>query len=366
MFRLDCLILDPLHLSSFIFSCLLFMAFLLEQVWEFLLFVLSKWFMVSLLCTYAAKPRWRQSVIFCRAIRLISWARGKLGHPSLITFKQFSVLSACRFSVTLPGASLPREAKRSMVKRFCLAAYGHDGDGGDLIPLSKGCHALEMSGRRQFMHLAWFCESESVAEVILTWHIATGLLELKHSWPEQKGTPGGGHHRMVATRLSNYCAYLVKFHPELLPDDREGTKCVCKKMKKDLRKALGYWGYYFSHKHARFTKMMMLGADRLKPDRWDASMTVVQKGIVLGKALMEASKGDEQPVWELLADLWVDLIVYVAPSSSDEHVKGHEEALVQGGELITLLWALAMHTGLTRPPPTTVPVQIVEDGMCPA
>lgn len=47
----------------------------------------------------------------------------------------------------------------------------------------------------------------------------------------------------------------------------------------------------------------------------------------------------------LLAELWTELIVYIAPSKK---IKGHAEALAQGGEFMTLLWTLTTHAGITR------------------
>ncbi|XBI06420.1 hypothetical protein VPH35_134441 [Triticum aestivum] len=323
-----------------IISYLLFTAFFLEQLIEFV-------------------NRWRHKSVFPRAIRFISWARRRLRPPSNITIKQFSVMSSFWHPATLPSASLPREAKPSMVKRFRLPTYGYDHvDDNTLapIPLSKGRRALEMPGRLQYTHLSWFCNIECVAEAILTWHIATSLLEMKHPQRKRNGRPD-----VVVMRLSNYCTYLMGSCPEL-------------NMKNDLRKELGFWGYHFSSKHARYNKIMMLTHDKLRPpDRRDESMTVVQEGIVLGKALIEASsKGSDQPVWELLADVWPcgwrwsSSRAYVAPSSGDQHVKGHEEALARGSEVMTLLWALATHTGITRPPPTAVAVEMIDDGVCPA
>jgi hypothetical protein len=34
----------------------------------------------------------------------------------------------------------------------------------------------------------------------------------------------------------------------------------------------------------------------------------------------------EDQVWELLADLWTELTVYMAPSGGELHVKAHKEA----------------------------------------
>ena len=60
-------------------------------------------------------------------------------------------------------------------------------------------------------------------------------------------------------------------------------------------------------------------------------------------------RGQQDQVWELLAELWTELTVYLAPSAGELHVKAHKEALALGGEFITVLWALCTHTGVTRP-----------------
>jgi hypothetical protein len=43
-------------------------------------------------------------------------------------------------------------------------------------------------------------------------------------------------------------------------------------------------------------------------------------------------------------------MIYLAPSTDEERMKGHENALVEGGEFITVLWALTTHTGVSRKP----------------
>ncbi|XP_037457148.1 uncharacterized protein LOC119328240 [Triticum dicoccoides] len=340
---------------------ILFIAVVYEHVWEYLVFVFSNWFMVSLLCSYTAKVRWRKSTTYRGCFHRISWIGGKLSHRSRITYKQLSLLRVTWLSMTLPTTFLPKQAKGSIMERFRLAAYGRDGYPAHL---SNGKSILY--SRQQFSHLSWFCESESVAEVIITWHIATTLLEM--AYPGSAQHKGGtsrltetDHHRTVAARLSKYCCYLVAFHPELLPDDREGTERVYDDMKSNLKEVLGSWDYYFAPERIRYRKMMTTNHEKLHLDCRDNTMTMVQKGIVLGKMLVEEMDRNYGSVWELLADLWVELIVYVAPSSSDEHVEGQEEALVQGGELVTLLWALATHTGVTRPPPESLVVTPVED-----
>ncbi|KAF7093274.1 hypothetical protein CFC21_095696 [Triticum aestivum] len=330
-----------------------------------MVFVFSNWFMVSLLCTYTARRRWQESKTYRGTLRHIAWISSKLSHPSRVTLKQFSVLRVSWLSMTLPTTSLPRQAKRSIMERFRSAAYGRDGFP---APLSNGKYVL--CSMQRYSHLSWFCDTKSVAEVIITWHIATSLLEATYPGLPRGGTSPTDHHRTVETKLSKYCSYLVVFHPELLPDDRECTERVYEDMKTGLKEALGSrWNYYLGSEDARYMKMMATNQDKLGSDCWDNTMTMVQKGIVLGNVLQGEANGDYGAVWNLLADLWVELIVCVAPSSGDEHVKRHEEALVLGGELITLLWALATHTGVTRPPSTSsvaTPVgEDVEEGVRP-
>ncbi|KAF0902421.1 hypothetical protein E2562_016256 [Oryza meyeriana var. granulata] len=332
---------------------LLFIAVIYEEVSEFIVLLLSDWFMVSLLSTFCAKPRWRQSTTFRTAFRCVVWVRRNLRrYPSLITIKQLSVLRTCSLSaMTLPTATLPKRAKRSILERFRGAAQDDGGGSGGAAPppLSNGRTALSMDKHRdRFYALAWACESGGVAEVILIWHIATTLLERKHS-PQ----PEGRRSRRTAVRLSRYCAYLVAFRPELLPGDREGTKRVYKDMKEQLKAALGgtRWSYYFSSERTRHDKVQAI-PDKLPREYPHADMTVIDMTPTPASLVDEAGKAGNNggaAVWEMLADVWVELVVYVSPSSVEEHAKGHEEALVQGGELVTLLWVLATHTGIARP-----------------
>ena len=83
---------------------------------------------------------------------------------------------------------------------------------------------------------------------------------------------------------------------------------------------------------------------------------VVTSGAKLGKFLMNEANSNLETVneantnlatvWKVLADVWTELIIYIAVSSDKEHVK---DVLVHGDELITLLWVLTMHTGISLP-----------------
>ncbi|VAH00960.1 unnamed protein product [Triticum turgidum subsp. durum] len=326
-------------------TILLILTFAYEEVWEFIVFLLSNWFMVSLLCSHASTPKWR--TLLRRIIPFIVSVQNTMNHPSVF-FKQFSVLRFSRLSLPLSTRAVPKEAKTLIMER--LARVSHD------APLSNGMAVLLSAKHRlsiQSHELSWACESDSIAEVILTWHIATVLLEA--TYRRQRGTrPEDG--REAATALSGYCAYLVAFHPKLLPDDKDGTELVYADMKKQLREEMGgWWGYYRSGESDRYTKLMKVARARQE------ETTVISKGARLGKVFIDRYKDDaRERVWKLLGDLWTEVMLYVAPTSGELHMKAHKEALAEGGEFITVLWAIVTHTGIARAPePAEAPLRTI-------
>ncbi|KAL6606316.1 hypothetical protein ACP70R_041969 [Stipagrostis hirtigluma subsp. patula] len=321
-------------------TVLLLLAFVYEEVWEVIQFLLSNWFVVSLLCSYTSESDPRRRSFSGVVIRSILWVRRTMSEPT-VRIERFSVLCFRR----LPNMPVPKEAKKAIMER--LASAGDDvtraGNG--------GLAALMSSLRLEDEERSWAaCENDGVAEVILTWHIATELLEARRPLPK-KTKPGAD--RKVAVALSGYCTYLVAFHPELLPDDTDSTKQVYRDTKEELKKEMGCWRYYCSPPEHRYNQLMEI-AGQWRPE---SSSTTLQKGARLGKVLIDkydaaaaTDDGAREGVWKLLADVWTEVVVYAGPTGSELHVKAHREALAQGGEFITVLWALATHTGITRRP----------------
>ncbi|KAL6606528.1 hypothetical protein ACP70R_042181 [Stipagrostis hirtigluma subsp. patula] len=353
-------------------TVLLFIIYFYEEIWEFFVFLLSNWFMVSLLYNFTAKPHWREIPAIRLAFRRITWARSMISHGNL-SFRQFSALNLrwplkiplypTLLSLALRKDLVPVNLKHSIIQYL----VEHDRGSAGYTPLTNGKSALRRNNL--FDQLSWACESDSVAEVILTWHIATGILEVKRP-PQSTQLEEASWSRVSAIRLSQYCAYLVAFHPELLPGNPEKAEIVVEAMKEELRAVLGRVDYYLSPQVARVQKIMDVAADRnettLTIDQvgagdqssWGGQIGVVRNGAKLGKWLVgEAERNGSAgavDVWKVLADVWTELIVFVAPSAGgdgEESVrKGHEDVLVQGGEFITVLWALATHLGVSRQP----------------
>jgi hypothetical protein len=334
-----------LCIVDFAITFLLLVMFMYEVVWEFFVFLLSDWFLVSLLCKYASKTkplgRSTHALVGC-SVRCILLARSLLHRPS-ISFNQLSVLDFCgatipvKFPILVRDIPVPKQVKESITD-YLKKLYDRDGNVAPSAPiLGNGSNAL-----RNYDDLLPFCECESVAEVILTWHIATSLLEVEHPPP-----PSSSHN--VATTLSKYCAYLVAFQPELLPDNQDSVERVFKAMKLELLQLLRVCSYCCSP--CRSTPYRKIKASLNPPDQETPAATVVVKGATLGRMLADkVEQYSAEHVWKLLADLWVELIVSIAPSSADqESVRAHENVLAKGGEFITVLWAMAIHAGVSRP-----------------
>ncbi|CAL5036397.1 unnamed protein product [Urochloa decumbens] len=331
-------------------TMLLFVVYFYEEIWEFFVFVLSNWFMVSLVCRYMAKPQWRDSPWVRYAVHRIIWLRSKLNHGSL-SFRQLSVLSLrwplglqlfSPLSLVLKKELVPRNLKQSIIDRL----VEHDRSTAYCTPLTNGKSALQSN--YLFDKLSWACQSDSVSEVFLTWHIATSILEVEYC--RNKQLQEAASWSRAAIRLSKYCAYLVAFHPELLPDNPEKAERVVDGMKAELGEIFWWWEYYLCSEFARVNKIVRAAGKQQQSDNNNHHQNgVVRNGTRLGSLLVDVARNHgTETAWKALADVWTELIVFVAPSGEEECVKGHGDVLVQGGEFITVLWALTTHIGVSR------------------
>uniref|UniRef100_A0A0E0L759 DUF4220 domain-containing protein n=1 Tax=Oryza punctata TaxID=4537 RepID=A0A0E0L759_ORYPU len=343
-------------------TILLVLANIYEEIWEFIVCILSNWFMVSLIHLYARDPqRSRLSPTFKAIIRRIIWVRNLMSQPRL-QFNQLSMLGGgflpCRHPLLLQPKIVPKEVKKSIMEYL----MNHIDDG-HARPLSNGWSMLQANHPEYHSKLSWVCQNDNITEVMLTWHIATTVLEAK--FPKQRGaTASFQAHRTVATTLSKYCAYLVALKPELLPNNLDGTQRVYGALKKEMKATLGCWRYYFP----REIVGRRATVDRLLRDesegRLEGRTPLMCKGARAGRILFEKATliDDEAPVWEVLAHIWTELVVFIAPSGEDEVlVKAHRDALGHDAvEFISVLWALTTHTGVTRPcvkPWALIPVE---------
>ncbi|KAJ1257796.1 hypothetical protein BS78_10G023400 [Paspalum vaginatum] len=140
----------------------------------------------------------------------------------------------------------------------------------------------------------------------------------------------------IAETLSNYCAYLVAFVPDMLPDHGYDTQRIFDAVVMEARGSLNGCDDLSS----RCEKLMMA----VLPS--DSKCTILELGVRLGREL-RAAVPDEERRWKVLADFWAEFILFLAPSSNGEI---HAERLAVGGEFMTHLWALLTHAGILERP----------------
>jgi Protein of unknown function, DUF594/Domain of unknown function (DUF4220) len=196
----------------------------------------------------------------------------------------------------------------------------------------------------------WACQpnsNRSTTEDILVWHIATTLLH--HQESQSLSQQNSDTHqelsiqqktkREVALELSSYCHHLVAHLPELLPVDVDRTKDMYEHVIKEIL-AMDRSASHRPTRENRCNVALQAASDE---------RSVVGRGARLARALMNYAENGKPVYWTMLADFWVEMMLYIAPS---DNVEAHAEIL-ERGELITQLWALLTHAGiLTWPKPT--------------
>jgi ribosome-binding protein aMBF1 (putative translation factor) len=235
-----------------------------------------------------------------------------------------------------------------------------------------------------------------VIHSILVWHVATTICKhqldaelakkygnkissavdtAEHSVPDSSWVD-------TASSLSQYCAYLVAFAPDLLPGHSFDSASILDEAIEDARLVPGL-------QHAKtMEKKCQLLLDKASIDP-QASKTMEKKSQILDKAIedtgklpdLQAAKAMEEKCqildraiedtrnlpdleaaetteeipnkkqrWKVLSEFWAEMTLYIAPCD-DAQARAHLEALARGGEFITHLWALLTHAGVLKPAP---------------
>ncbi|KAK1604242.1 hypothetical protein QYE76_027915 [Lolium multiflorum] len=213
--------------------------------------------------------------------------------------------------------------------------------------LTNGEKSLEDNGIHGLLLWACATSDEMLIHSILVWHIATTIC--KHQFDAELAKGGKQIAALsvedssatiditgasvqgsspVASSLSQYCAYLIAFGPDLLLGHSFDSESILDQSIKEARKFLLLQG----------TKKMEQKCEKLLipiiDDNYDHP---VAQGAQLARQLMDIQ--DMAKRWKVLSEFWAEMMLYIAPCD-DGQVRGHLEALARGGEFITHLWAL--------------------------
>ncbi|KAH7662181.1 hypothetical protein IHE45_15G115400 [Dioscorea alata] len=308
------------------------------ELWQIITYVFSDWAKVLLLCNYVRKSSWQGMNLFQTALSFLCQQRvlkpwdGKLGQYSLLEsydyypscFKMV-VMNVQRGQEASPFIQLPEEVKKAIVQSL-INSRGR---------LSRiGQYSLTLCEVGCGGELSWACELETYTQIILVWHVATSICLLKTGAPPHHASTEDQFNHKVADSLSKYCAYLVVFCREFLPDQDSVTEVIFARIVHEAMRLL--WEQ----------RSMDRKLDKLMEVR-DATETIVEKGGKLGRQLIELI-GDESLRFRVLRKIWVEITLCIAPSSN---VTAHARHLAEGGEFITHVWALLCHLGIFQQPP---------------
>ncbi|KAF8031488.1 hypothetical protein BT93_D0641 [Corymbia citriodora subsp. variegata] len=325
--------------------------FVIMELMQFFFMGFSEWAKVTWICKYVEKKSWQENMWIERMIRAICGVR--LLKPWERNLRQYSFLESYSYK---PSRLLNNEF---------TAAYIDQTRNGQIqsvpIKLSEEVnqavfHALkwkygtklengQASLRKNdvFEKLSWACWLETQTQVIMVWHIATSFCE--NQKPVRSGSAGWTNF-LVATSLSKYVAYLVAFAPRLLPDHPYVVEYVFDRV--IIAAKIFFKGRKTMEERVNKMKGNSSSAHEESNSSSAHEETVIILGAQLGNQLVNDLK-DEEMIWMVLADFWVELILYVAPS---DNAKAHAEHLSRGGEFVTHLWALLSHAGIQRDPPS--------------
>jgi hypothetical protein len=173
---------------------------------------------------------------------------------------------------------------------------------------------------------------------ILLWHIATNLCY--HS--DRNTSPNSVKYTNceASKLLSDYMLYLLVIRPFMLPNGNEQIRFqdTCAEAKEFFQERKSVC----VGEQARITLLEVsteIPPSKVKGDR---SKSVLFEGCRLAKSLqcLEIEKK-----WELVSHVWMEMLCYAASKCRWNH---HAQQLTRGGELLTHVWLLMAHLGITE------------------
>jgi hypothetical protein len=323
--------------------------FLILETFQYLSLVLSDWHKVKMLCRYVHRPSWqghpvleRLLWLMCRAAPRNKYWSNSVGQYSLLHAclqNERSCLARIAFHKWIKGQltrmrtvshrSLPTSVKRE-IHLFLRSEW--------LSNLKYGDRILQRNNLLQDFDWSTSRYHYGAVGSILVWHLATAICDAK---------AGGGRtaitdKRQAATTLSKYCAYLLFQEPDLVTEQVHDVRLLMEALQLRVQELLRKEGC--RSKDDMFNKLSGFQPHELAEGGYEKS--ILDDGIKLGDQIPNDIP-DEAVLWIVLAEMWVELLLSVAPS---DNVTAHVEKLATGGELITHLWALLTHGGIIDKP----------------
>ncbi|XP_020156842.1 uncharacterized protein [Aegilops tauschii subsp. strangulata] len=328
--------------------------YILLESYQFLsLFIFSDWHKVKMLCRYVRKESWHMALVeiplkvLCYFTFSKYW-KGSIGqyfildnaHPHPVkSFLSWISLEALDSSLMTKSISLPLDVREAVLRQ--LKAIAGKVTDGRMWLYEMGIVDLDLDRDCLLGH--------TYARYIMTWHIATSICSYGKEVAELNARKQAAEliaskqenaskeavelmkNHAVATKLSGYCAYLMAFKPDLVPDS---TYTSLSMARGTLHNAREFLGKCKSNKE-KYDKLIALG----KIQSTNHEVRFLSEGARIAVYLVEKIKTEEER-WRVLATFWANMMLWIG--SSDRAV-AHATSMATGGEFITLIWALLTH-----------------------
>ncbi|XP_062088444.1 uncharacterized protein LOC133795006 [Humulus lupulus] len=191
-------------------------------------------------------------------------------------------------------------------------------------------------------------------ESILLWHIATDLCyksdtdeNLNNSQPNQSSnTVKRYNSKEISKLLSEYMLYFLVMRPFMLPN---GIGQI--RFQDTCAEAVEFFeGRKFIAGEKKACEALIKVSTEILPSevKGDRSKSVLFDACGLAKGLqsLETEQNwDKEKKWELISHVWVEILSYAAGQCQKNQ---HVQQLRRGGELLSHVWLLMAHLGITK------------------
>nr|XP_043619014.1 uncharacterized protein LOC122590899 [Erigeron canadensis] len=205
--------------------------------------------------------------------------------------------------------------------------------------------AVSLRAHKSYGTFKWTVDVE-FDHSILIWHIATDLCHNLDKSKRRDNTDGSEMKRewddymIYSKQLADYMLYVLVMCPFMLPI---GIGMI--RFRDTCAEALVFFEERSSSSKLEAYEMLGQVSTEVFPAtvKGDRSKSVLFEACKLAASLKEM--GDPRKMWKMVADVWVEMLGYAA---SQCRGFDHAQQLEKGGELITHVWLLMAHLGITE------------------
>ncbi|MFS7897409.1 hypothetical protein Hanom_Chr00s008578g01741261 [Helianthus anomalus] len=218
----------------------------------------------------------------------------------------------------------------------------------DLKILNTCRGAVSLRTHKSYGTFKWTVDVE-FDHSILIWHIATDLCfnldEIKRVKDDSDGEEfkqEWNHYMILSKQLADYMLYILVMCPFMLPI---GIGMI--QFRDTCAEAMVFFKERNSTSKLEAYEMLGQVSTKVFPAtvKGDRSKSVLFEACKLAASLSEMGDSDPGKMWKMVGDVWVEILGYAA---SQCRGFDHAQQLEKGGELLTHVWLLMAHLGITE------------------